>query len=225
MPDESDMTTPSRTPEPPASLRRAVLGVSLILGLSSLGGLALAGAGAESVVIGMLGFEVVVFVAAVIAVLAGLGRFTSGYGLALACVAGTVLGASVLGFVDGRPNFVSSPDLARALEALVLVRLGVALALAALASLVVFVRRRSSWGYLGRGLLVGAPVVIAGGLVGLFARGWVLTPREGAMEAIRVGSIILGAMVLGGFFCASVHLIIRAYQAGDLDASPENSGV
>lgn len=219
------MTTPSRISEPPVSLRRAVLAVSLFLGVSSLGGLALAGAGAESIVIGMLGFEVVVFVAAVIAVLAGLGRFTSGYGLALACVAGTVFGASVLGFVDGRPNFESSPDMARALEVLVRVRIGVALALAALASLVVFVRHRSSWGYLGRGLLVGAPVLIAGALVWLFARGWVLTPREGTMEAVRVGSIILGAMVLGGFFCASVHLIIRAYQAGDLERSPENAGV
>ena len=129
----------------------------------------------------------------------------------------------MLGFVDGRPNFVSNPDMARALKALLVTRLAVSGALGALASLAVFSRRRASWRHLGKGLLAGAPVVIGAALVAMFARGWVSTPREGTMEAVRVGTIILGAMVLGGFFCASVHLIIRAYQAGDLDASPENS--
>ncbi len=222
MADQSDMTP--QLPPPPPAVRRAVLVLSLILGASSLLGLWLAFMGAGSVVIGMLGFELVVLVAAVIAVLAGLGRFRSGYALALACVGGTVFGATVLGFVDGRPNFVSSPDLARVLRLMVYARVLLAGLLGAGAALAVLSRDASSWGSLGRGLAVGSPVVVVGALAILFARDWLTVPRDGVLEAVRIGSIILGVLVLGGFFCASVHLVIRAFQAGDVDRSPENDG-
>ena len=210
-------------PPPPTIIRRAVLAVSLVLAASSLGGLAMAGLGASSVVLGMLGFEIVVFVSAILALLAGLGRFRNGYGLALACLAGTVLGASVLGYTDGKPNFVSNPDLARLLRVLILTRIATAGALGALGACAVLVRDPRSWRYLLKGVVVSMPVIVVGGLTLVFARSWLTTPREGALEAVRIGSIVLGVMVLGGFLCAGVHLVIRAFQTCDAERLSENS--
>jgi len=223
MADHPAMTTP-QLPPPPTVIRRAVLAFALLLGASSLGGLALAGFGTSSVVIGMLGFEIVVLAATVLAVLAGLGRFASGYAMALACVAGTVFAASVLGFVDGRPNFVSSPDMSRLLRVLVMLRISLAGVLAALGALAVFSRRRSSWRFLSRAIFAAAPIVVVVAIVYFFARNWVTVPREGSLETVRIGSLVLGILVLGGFFCAAVHLTIRAFQAGDLDRMTENDG-
>ncbi len=220
MADQSVMTR--QLPPPSPALRRAVLVLSLLLGASSLAGLGLALMGTSSIIIGMLGFEVVVLVSAVIAILCGLGRFTNGYAMALACAAGTALGATLLGFLDARPNFVSSPDMARVLRGIVMARVLIAVALGALGALAVFSRNSSSWGSLGRGLLMAAPVVISGVLLAMFGKGWLTVPRDGAFEAVRIGSIVLGAFVLGGFFSASVHLVIRAFQSGDIDRMPEN---
>lgn len=211
-------------PPPPAAIRRAVLVTSLVLGASSLAGLGLAVVGTSSVVLGLLGFELVVFVAAVLAVLAGFGRFRNGYGLALACVAGTVVGATLLGYVDGKPNFVSNPDMARLLKANVLARAGLAGAMGALGAAAVLNRDRRSWGVLVKGLVVVSPVVVIGGLTVVFARDWLTSPRDGAGEAVRIGSIVLGVMVLGGFFCAGAHLIIRAFQTCDFERLSENEG-
>ena len=223
MVDQHTMPEESIQP-PPASIRRAVLVFSLLLGVSSLAGLTLACVGTSSVVLGMLGFEIVVFVAAALAILAGLGRFKSGYGLALACVAGAVGGATLLGYVDGKPNFVSNPDTARLLKALVLARIGLVGALGALGAIAVLIRDRRSWGHLVKGLIVSAPVVLVGGLALAFARDWLLSPRDGAGEAVRIGTLVLGVMVLGGFFCAGVHQIIRAFQTCDVDRLSENEG-
>lgn len=223
MTDPHPMPTPDRTPTPPRAILLGAKLVAALLLLSSLVGLGLAIFGAPAVVVGMLAFELVTLVAVVFAVLASLDRFADGWALAMACIAGTVFGAAVLGiYVDGRPNFLSSPDAARLLRVLLLARVALAAAVAGLATLAVFARSKRSWRHFFVGAALGLPVLVALALAWQVGRPWLLTPQTGAMEALRLAVLILGSLVLAIMFSAAVHQVIRAYEVGLDDQRPNN---
>jgi hypothetical protein len=187
----------------------------VILGISTLPVLWLAVFGGDAVLWFSSIFELLVLGAAVIGLLAGLGRFREGWGLALACVAGTALVVGVFTFVELRANFNSHPSYAGLLKPYLATRFGFALGFALLASLAVFSRNRACWAALAKGLIVLAP---AGGILawigvsgGAFLGATRATPGA---EAARILILCLGGLVLVGLISVGGHLLIRAYELG-----------
>jgi hypothetical protein len=161
--------------------------------------------------LGLFGFEIVAIVAAVLGILLARGRFAESPGMALACIGGTVLLSSALGWqAAGRQlgGMTLTPFLAlRGLAAIAL------LAAAAFCTLRLEPR---SWRPAIVGAALGAPVPLA-------AAAYLYGPSRRMIEAIVGDSpllLTLGAIgavvVLGGLLAASVHLIISAFeQAAD----------
>lgn len=105
----------------------------------------------------LFGFELVIAVSSLLGVLLGLGRFREAPALALACVAGTILVGSFLGY-RGSAGAVGSLSL----KTWVVGRIAIGAVLAALAALTVLVRNRKSWGALCLGAMFGAlPAAVA----------------------------------------------------------------
>ncbi|MEZ6243546.1 MAG: hypothetical protein R3B57_10950 [Phycisphaerales bacterium] len=222
MTDPEPMPTPVPTPPPSGVILLGSKLVAALLLLSSLVGLGLALFGAPAVVVGMFAFELVTLVAVVFAVLAAFGRFADGWALAMACVAGTVFAASALGYIDGRPNFLTSPDAARVLKGLVVARVSLAGVVALLATLAVFSRNPRSWRHFLIGAGLGLPVLLALAIAWKIGRPWLLTPQTGPIEILRLGVLVLGSVVLAVMFSAAVHNVIRAYEVGLDDQRPNN---
>lgn len=166
----------------------------------------------------LFGFELVTLVAAALGVLFGLGRFHAsqegegigGTALALACIAGTIFVAAVLGWKSvtpaaGEARIVGGIPLTVVEGARVLI----ALVLAALAAGVVLAPEPKAWRPAVVGSLLGAPVA---GFVGAY-----LYPgSRGAVTGLFGNPIaaVVVTLVLGGLLAASVHLIIRAFEIG-----------
>ncbi len=219
-PEPMPMTEDTTRPPPGALLLGAKLLAALLV-LSSLAGLYLATLGAPALVLGMFAFELVTLLAAALAVFAAFGAFARGWALALACIAGTVFGATMLGYIDGRPNFLTSPDSARMLQALVIARVLIVAAIGALASVAVFAGSPRAWRSLFTGLALGLPVLVALAVAWKWGRPWLLTPQDGAMEIARLAVLVVGSLVGAVMFSAAVHLVIRAYERGLSDQNPD----
>ncbi len=207
--------SPTPLPPPPLPARWASLGLSVVLGLSSLPVLWLTLVAGDAILWFSSAFELLVVAAAVIGVLAGLGRFRDGWGLALACVAGTSLVVGVFAFVELRANFNADPTYAGMLKPYLAARVGLAAAFGLLASLAVFSRNRASWNALIRGLIVLAPA--AGITAWLATRGSAFlgaTRATPGAEAARILVLCLGGLVFIGLISVGLHLLIRAYELG-----------
>lgn len=166
----------------------------------------------------LFGFELVVLVAAVIAVLFGRGRFAEAPGMALACVAGTVFLGSAMGWqAAGRQlgGVSLTPFLAG--------RVAVSLVLGAAAAACVLSRDRQAWRLAALGTLLALPVLGALAAVALPAGRRALEnaigPSVGLQAAVGVGAFL----VLGGLLSASVHILVRAFEMGRTDATSSRS--
>jgi hypothetical protein len=157
----------------------------------------------------LFGFEVVVVVAAALGILFGRGRFGEAPGLALACVAGTILIASLLGWqASGRTL------MGRSLTPLLAWRAVASLALAAAAALCVLSRdpravRRAG---LGAVMVLPAVLVVAGALTRPGRR--ILSAAVGQNPVQQVLVCTMGGLVVGGLFAAGGHQLIRAFEMG-----------
>lgn len=220
----TDTTPHDPTPPPPPALIR--VGV-LVLGAAGLVS-AIAGAGAAlrafpETLWGMLGFELVAVVAGVLGVLAGLGRFRSGYGLALLCVAGTFFTSAIFGlYLDARLN-AQTPDGQAMVKYAILGRIALAAGLGGLAGLAVLIRDGRSWGLLLKGALLLAPVIAALGWVWVTKGRALTTPLEGILSPVRTVAMVLGGLVLMVVFSVGAHLCIRAFEITRPDDAPADS--
>lgn len=196
----------------PTALRRTALAVSALMLVSALAGAVLALLApilspGEHTSWPFVAFEAVVAVAAVIGVFFGIGRYSEGPGLALACVTGTVLLGSLLGWqASGRTL------LGHSLKGLVAARVGAALILAGLACATVLMRNRRAQ----RQAALGAAFLLPPILVGLAA---MTDPGRHAIDAVmghspvqRLLVGIVGGLALGGSLAAGGHLVIRAFE-------------
>lgn len=163
------------------------------------------------------GFQVVTAVAAVLGVVMGFGRFREGPGMALACIAGTIFVAAVLGYLSMQP-----PEIAgRPLKPWLIGRLAVCGILGLMAAWCVLSRDARSWPSLVKGLVLALPVVMALGVTYVpAARGLVRSLMGGGVVTAIVASVA-AFVVLGSLLCASTHLVIRAFEYGRReDAEP-----
>jgi hypothetical protein len=152
----------------------------------------------------LFGFEVVVAVAGTLGVLLGLGRMRGSPGMALACVGGTILVGSALGWQGAGRSLADV-----SLTPLLALRAAAALLLMASAGLVVLMRDRAAIRPAVLGAVLGAPVVLA-------AAAFALPAGRRTIEGLLSGPVetslaIMALLVLAGLLAASVHLIIGAF--------------
>jgi hypothetical protein len=159
----------------------------------------------------LLGFEFIVGIAGVFAILVALGRFALGPAMALLCVAGAVGVGSLLGHRS------SGGFLGGAATIYLLGRCSAAFLLLTAAAWVVLARRpHESVASLVRGMLFGF------GLILLVPGLWLSRGHLGALgPAVKALVMLFGAAVGLGLLAASVHFTIRAFEFGRVgDARP-----
>lgn len=190
-----------------------VLGLGVVLGLSSLGAAALTFQASQAYWI-FLGMEMCVALGAGFAILFGRGLFREGPGMALACCAGTILVGGVLGWIsvhrgnfDGGMTMKSGKTLS--LNTLLYGRVGVALVFGAIGAWLVLSRNRRSWHYLVRALLTGVPLLAC--VAGVYMMRSSL--RGGASWVVWLAATVLTIVIIG-LFCACAHFVIRAFEEG-----------
>ena len=206
---------PSGLPPPiPAALRAVVLVVSLIVAVSAAAGAFFAVAqpslaAGQRVSWTLMGFELVILISAGIGILAARGRYREGPALALACVAGTILLGSAMGWQGAGRQLVGvslTPFLAA--RALASATLG------AIAAWAVLSRNGRSWRPLVLGLMCGVPV-LAGSAALLVPA--VRRPLETALAtspAFQLSAALVGYFAATVLLSACVHLIVRAFELG-----------
>ena len=171
----------------------------------------------------LLGFEVVTLAAGVLGVFFGLGRFrqgNGGAGLGLACIAGTILVAAVLGMMSVTASAGESRRVGGIpLVPVELARVLGAFLMAAGAAWVVLAPERRAWKPAVLGAVLGAPV--AG-----VALGYLYPGTRGAVSGLfgNPWAAVAATLVLGGLLAASVHLIVRAFEIGTGAAGPDRAG-
>lgn len=198
--------------------------VGLLGGAVALSGLAMAAAAvgvSPKVNWVLLGFELVMAAAGVMAILFSRGLFQDGPGLALACIAGTVFVSAVLGYFGSDRRLVTSSGGELSLKWFLIARVLAALALAMLGAMIVLLRNRRSLAYLAKAAATGGPVLLIGAVYVLApdrVRA-VLNALPGWATLIALGFAGVLAVVL---LSASIHLLIRAFEEGRTDnAAPQ----
>lgn len=216
---QTDPPQPPTPPPPPALARFAAIGLSVLLAISVLPALWITLFRGDAVLWFSSLFEILVLAAAAFGILSGLGKFTQGWGLSLACVAGTVLVCGVFAFLEVRANFGSEPGVAPLIKPYLAFRLAIAAGLGLAASYAIFSRNRACWSALIKGILVLTPPVGVLAWVALSGRGFLgSTQANPGSEAARILLLVLGGLVLVGFISVGAHLIIRAYELGRPEA-------
>lgn len=163
----------------------------------------------------LFGFEVVTVVAAVFGVLVGVGRYSTGPGLATLCVAGAIGAGAMLGYVGAGKELFGMD-----LMPFVMARVAAAAVIAAVGGFSVLMRRpRVSMPRLLVGLACGAGAAGIGAIVWI-ARSTVAS--AGVMVQAVVGLVAFS--VLLGLVAAAVHQTIAAFESGDVDHAGPGRG-
>jgi hypothetical protein len=207
--DRADLPPPI-----PGPLRAVVMAISVIVAISAAAGAFLAVvqpslAAGQRVSWTLMGFELVILIAAGIGVFAARGFYREGPALALACVAGTILLGSAMGWQGAGRQLVGvslTPFLAaRALASAIL---------GAVAAWAVLSRNGRSWRPLVLGLMCGIPVLT--GCAALVVPA-IRRPLETALAnspVLQLGAALLGYFAATVLLSACVHLIVRAFELG-----------
>lgn len=206
----------THVPTAPKAIRIliAALGLLVIASTIWLGGTALFLpdiAPGQKVAWLLFGFEVVIFISGAIAILFGVGRFSSGPGLALACVAGTILLAAKFGAISANNQLGSVP-----LGKVILARAIIAGIIASAGAWCVLSRDRRSIRPALIGAACGLPVLVT---IGAALEPGLRRKIESAVSASTTMTVVgvLITVVLAILLCASVHLLVRAFEFGRLD--------
>lgn len=166
----------------------------------------------------LFGFECVVLVAGVLGLIAARGRFREGPGLALACVGGTILVASFLGWLAVRGE-LPLKGTSVSLKGWLAGRVAAGLMLGMLGGLTVLARNPESWKYILRALVAGLPLG-AMGIAAVALRGRLVDLISGLPGILGVVVWALLAVLAGISLCAAVHCTIRAFELGRGEAKP-----
>ncbi|HEX2837524.1 MAG TPA: hypothetical protein VHN77_05300 [Phycisphaerales bacterium] len=222
----------------PSRLVAAVVGaIAVVVSLLTVGAVLLR---ADQPYWMVVGFEVVVLGAGVYGLLIARGRFRDGPGMALLCVAGTLLVAGVLGFYStkstpGAPAQLMLRGTAVPMKPWAMLHIGGALLLAGASAFEVLRRSSRSMYYMARAAMAGVPLAaLAVAAVMLYRRsqGAKLAYESAVEAAIMQNKPVpaapdpflpewvtwlggsLGAVLALVLFCACAHCIIRAFEMG-----------
>lgn len=140
--------------------------------------------------------------------------------LVLACISGTILVASVLGYLALRSSLLDeTPSWMRwALQG----RVAAGVVIGVLAGAAALGTRRSAWLGVVRGAIL---LAVAGGLAGLDL--WLLKPvlaaTGGTKVMIHLTLATLVFVAFAGFFAAGVHSLIRSFDPAEVQAGKAGS--
>lgn len=164
-----------------------------------------------------MGFEFVTISAAVVGVIFWRGQFRNGPGLALACVAGTILLASGLGGLSVQWTVAN-----QSIKLLIAARAAAAMIIALCGAACVLGRDSRGWPTFIKGVVWGIPLIA---LAGWFAKagGAFLDPVNNLGTVARMIAYGMGTLVLGICMCVSVHLIVKAFEFGRFKQDEETA--
>lgn len=210
-------------PAPPAVARFAVLGLAGVLLATTLPGIWLTALKSDPLLLFSTFFETLTAIAGVLALLTGLGRYRHAWALSLLCAAGTVLVCAVFARVEVMPNHGSDPAIGPWINRFAALRVALAAGLGGIAAFAVFTRNPRSRGAVARAMLVLLPV--AGVL------GWFIATGGGPLanartspgaESVRILILCLGGLVVVALTSIGGHLMIRAFEHGRPEVSPND---
>jgi hypothetical protein len=164
----------------------------------------------------LFGFEVVVAVAAVLGLLFGRGRYGDGPGMALACIAGTILAASGLGWAGAGRQLLSvslTPVLAG--------RILAAGTLAACGAWCVLSRHPRSIRLAAVGAALLAPVAMGAGAFMHPTGRRIIDRALGTSSGVQAVVAVLAFFLAVGLVSAGGHLLIRAFELGRPTSGPD----
>lgn len=195
---------------PSKPLQIMVLLASCAAGLGGAAGLYVAIAEASAVLWASVGFLVVLLISAVLGVVAGLGRFASGYGMATLSIAGGIAGSALFAWRDLASNVGRDPQIGPVLLPWLGFEALCGVAIVGAGAVAVLMRRPRSWGSIWRGMafLVPAGLILGAGYVG-----WGRIPTEDSGRVIALSLLLVGGIVLGTLFSIGGHFLIRAFES------------
>jgi hypothetical protein len=157
----------------------------------------------------LVGFEAVVAVAGFLGVMFGIGRFADGPGLALACIAGTVLMGSALGWLSAAQQVGGY-----SLTPLLGLRVLAAGMLGFMGACCVLSRDPRAWKPAMWGAGSGLPVLAAIALMLRASSRRAIESALGSWGMLGAAVGLLALVALGVCLCASVHLVVKAFEMG-----------
>ncbi len=197
----------------PRGVRMMVLALGVMLGLSCLVACALTFQASQAYWI-FLGMEMCIALGAAFAILFGRGLFREGPGMALACCAGTVFVAAILGWISVHRGDFNAGGITMksgktiSLNALLYGRLAIALIFGVNGAWLVLSRNPRSGHYLLRAVMTGVPLLACAG--GAYA---MRSSVRSASWLVWLGATVLTVVIIG-LFCACAHFVIRAFEEG-----------
>lgn len=211
---------PGQNHTPSRALDTLLLLASLAAGLGAAACLYVALTAAEQVLWGSAGFLFAMLIATTFGVLAGIGKFRAGVGMATVATASTILGGAIFAWRDLASNLgrdaAIGPKLLpwlgyEAICALVILLAGATMVLA---------RRPRAWGAVTKALafLVPAGILLAVGYLnsGKFA-------AEDSGRAIALAVLLVGGAVIGTLISIGGHHLIRAFEMTAEDPAASRS--
>ncbi len=203
------------TESSPAVYRFAVLALSVLAGLSALPWMYLSIGQFGGFAWGLFGFELMVLLGAIMTAMVCLGRIrvAGAFPLAVLCLVGTLVVASVFGiYVDAR-NVVGSnhPSIAPWVNRTLMFYLLIIAGLSVIAMLDVYRRSTRSWGLVLLGGIFLVPVIAS--VVYIQQRGMpTITDASGELNAVRMIGVIIGGLIFGIFLSIGGHFMIRSFE-------------
>jgi hypothetical protein len=193
----------------PKNVRVAVGVLCAIVAVSALAGGAAAIFLPEKPAWTAVGFELVTLISAGLGIVMATDKYRSGPGLALACIAGSILVAAGLGYLAGGSKGQAGDASVRLLLAS---RVLISFAMGLLAASLVLSRRKGQW----KLAIHGAALLVAGPALGLLHRQtdgeWFTGP---AGSSLGITAVALIALTVGAFVVAGAFAFIPSAPARD----------
>ncbi len=199
----------------PALIRSGVGVLCVIVALSTLPWMFMSLGKFGGFAWGLFGFELMALLGAIMTLLVCLGRVRVGgaFPLAVLCLIGTLLVASVFGIhVDARSVIGGNhPGIQPWVNRTLMLYLAIIAGLGLLATLDVYRRTPRSWGMLLRSIPFVVPVLVAG--VYFQRSGFPsVTDSAGEMSIVRMLAFIVGGLILGILISVGGHFLIRSFE-------------
>lgn len=211
----------------PIPLRLGAIAMSALIAISTLPWIWMSIGTFGGFAWGLFGFELIVLLGCLMTIGVSTGRIWVGgaFPLALICLAGTLLVASVFGIYVDAKNVVGSnhPQITPWVGRTFRLYITAVAFFSLIASLDIYRRNTRSWGLALRSVLFLVPVIAT---LSYFKVNGApsIEDSAGELSAIRMVLVILGGLLLGILLSVGGHLLIRSFETALPEAeSAENA--